>query len=327
MILQVRDRRDAGHPRSLCARACRGAPLPGARSGSVLAEPARWNAPRRAPALLATLLFIGLLGCRSQLGPTYELRLAGAQIPLELIESWLKTSRATVFHVKRVQPVYLSQHGFERLRAGECDIACTDRTIADSERADFGATQLYARRLAFYGYALYVHPENPLDSIFSKHIGLLFDTKIRDWKELGGREGPIRLYGPAKSTRGGELLMFQTRQWFAKPNWEICDTDAKVVERVAADPGAVGFATIGLDNPTRYLGIRMERQGPPAFPSLEEIESERYGLAKVIYLYARAPLSPAVQAAADYLKSDAGQRAIAATDVWPVAAERAELSP
>lgn len=272
-------------------------------------------------------------GCaRSQLAQTQHLSLAGAQIPLELVESWLRESKNPAFKVERVQPVYLSQHGFEHLAGGAADIACADRKLSKLERKErFADGRVEGRRVGFYGYALYVNPANKLDSIFAGHLGLLFQRKIRDWSELAagqspGLEGPIRLIGPEKRTRGGDVLMRQAKIWFDRPTWETRETDAEIIDAVAADPLALGFASVGYDQGVRYLGLRMERGADPVFPSLEQIESESYGLAKVIYLYVRTPISPPVQAALDFLFSPEGRRAVESTSVWPVSQDRSRVA-
>jgi phosphate transport system substrate-binding protein len=276
-------------------------------------------------ALVGALLTIAG-GCRSyRPPPNFHVRLAGAQIPVELVASWLSEAKDYRFDVEQISPVYLSQHGFESLRIGGCDIACTDRMITSREYAEFGERGLSGYRIAFYGYALYVHPDNPLDSVFAGHISLLFQRKITDWKELGPYEGPIRLIGPQKSTRGGDILMRQAQIWFDKPTWEPLDSDIAIVDEVAADPYALGFASIGFDQGVRYLGLRMHRTDPPAFPSLEEIESERYGLAKVIYAYMPAEPSAAAAAVLEYLYSARGRAAMESTRVWPIPRERAPV--
>ncbi len=259
--------------------------------------------------------------------PATRLRLAGAQIPVELIESWLRECRAPAFVSEQVAPVYLSQNGFEHLRTRTCDLACTDRPLTERERAAFGDRSITGRRVAFYGYALYVHPSNPLDAIYAGHMKLVFQRRISDWSELAGNQipsfgGKIKLYGPAKSTRAGMVLSPLARIWFAEATWEVLDSDAEIIARVADDPLALGFAGIGYEEGVRYLGLRMERYDKAAYPSLEEIESERYGLAKLIYVYYDDPPTPAVQDALDYLFSDAGRAAIEDTDLWPVSKER-----
>ncbi len=257
----------------------------------------------------------------------FRVALAGAQIPVELVASWLSEAEDYRFAVEQVNPVYLSQHGFDRLRDETCDVACTDRVITPREYQEFGERELTGYRVAFYGYALYVHPDNPIDSVFAGHIGLLFQKKITDWSELGAYEGPIRLIGPHKSSRGGEILMRQAQVWFGRPTWEPLDSDVAIVDEVAVDPYALGFASVGFDQEARYLGLRMRRTDPPAFPSLEEIESERYGLAKVIYVYTPAEHDPTVQAVLDYLFSERGRQAMESTHVWPIPHERAAVEP
>jgi ABC-type phosphate transport system substrate-binding protein len=131
--------------------------------------------------------FLALVaGCRAHdPPPAFRVALAGAQIPVELVASWLSEAEDYRFAVEQVRPVYLSQHGFDHLRDGDCDIACTDRRITPRECREFAEGEPQGYRVAFYGYALYVHPDNPTDSVFAGHIGLLFQKKIADWKELG----------------------------------------------------------------------------------------------------------------------------------------------
>ena len=273
---------------------------------------------------VAVLIVVAAAGCRAYTPPPmHRVALAGAQIPVELVESWLGEAEEHCFEVERVSPVYLSQHGCGALREGRCDVACTDRPITPREYREFGERELKGYRVGFYGFALYVHRDNPLDSLFAGHLSLLFQRKITDWKELGPHEGPIRLIGPGKSTRGGAILARQARIWFDKPTWEVLESDAAVVDEVAADPSALGFASIGFDQDVRYLGLRMKRGGPPAFPSLDEIESERYGLAKVIYVYVPAESGAAVRAVLEYLFGEQGRRAIESTHVWPIPRQRA----
>jgi phosphate transport system substrate-binding protein len=323
----------------------------------------RWGTRMNAGARKIVLPLIGLLalnlctGCAAaRVAPAIKIRMTGAQIATELVESWLNDAKSPRFDVEKpVFPTW-SQVGFEHLARGECDLACTDRPITARELPAFKDRQIQGYRVAFYGYALYVHPDNPLDSIFSGHISLLFQKKLVDWKELGGAQlpdlaGPIQLYGPRKATRGGMFLMQRAKIWFANPTWEVLDSDEAVIAKVAADPAALGLASVGYDGQgVRSLGIRMERTSRPAQPSLEEIESERYGLAKVIYVYYVAPPTaepgnsspgsdPGMNAGAptgrpsgtgpaviDYLFSDAGRRAIESTDVWPIDRARAPVT-
>lgn len=285
---------------------------------------------RRRPRLAGVLTLCGLSACSvgcgwNPLRRSFTLRVAGAQIPVELVTSWLNEADEVAFVVTPAT-IYLSQHGFDALRRGECDLACTDRVIEPRELEAFEAAKPVGYRVAYYGYGLYVNVENTVDAIFARHIAMVFQKQVTDWKQLGGPEIPIRLYGPQKETRGGQILARQARIWFDRPTWEPLDTPEEIIRRVEQDPGGLGFAPIGYDGTTRYLGIRMARNADPAWPSLEEIEAGRYGFAKLVYVYALPPPSPGVQAAIDYLYGPRGAAAIEATDVRPIPFERARVA-
>lgn len=280
---------------------------------------------------VCTLLLL-LTGCGGSASPAHHLRLAGAQIPVELAESWLNASASPRFDVKKAGPTYIAQNGFDNLRDGLADAAVTDRPVGKLEFAALrdAGKNVEGMRIGFYGYALYVNPQNPIDSLFAGHLKYLFQKKSSDWKEFAPAgstvAGPIRVLGPEKGTRGGEILMRQANIWFDKATWETKKSDAEIIAEVEKDPLALGFASLGLDQGVRYLALRMDRNGPAVLPSLEAIEDERYGLAKVLYVYYATPPTPAVQAMLDYLHGADGAAAMRKTAVWPIARERGLVS-
>ena len=119
---------------------------------------------RVAPSLVCVALSL-LVGCGGLAYEGHRIRLAGAQIPLELMESWLRTSSGPRFDTQRVGEAVWSQTGFEALREGTADLACTDRPIGAQELAEFGERKIEGMRIGFYGFAFYGHPSNKLDSL------------------------------------------------------------------------------------------------------------------------------------------------------------------
>lgn len=323
MIRQSRNRRFACH-RSVssgyefCKTVSVGGPARGVQTTGIL---------------IASMLVLVAIGCRSPGPPAHRLRVSGAQQAADLVTSWLQSARQPHFSVEQVWPMQYSQGGFEKLAAGEIDLACTDRALNARELDDFGDRTVRGLRLGFLGYALYIHPSNRLDAIYSRHLEMILQGRISDWNQLVGDQipelkGPINVYGLSKSTRAGMQLSHMARIWFDEPRWTVLDSDAEIIERVANDPLAIGFAGIGYaGDDVRYLGLRMARSGKAAYPSLEEIESEEYGLAKMLYVYYLDPPPPAVAAALEYLQTRAAAEAMAETDVWPTPDGRRVVQP
>ncbi len=282
-------------------------------------------------------------GCYDGGYRTTRVSVAGSQVAVELVTSWLDAAEYGQFDVTRGR-MFLSDAGFGALRKGVVDLACTDRRITPREVEAFGDDKPVEHAVAFYGYGLYVNVGNPVDSVLAAHLSLIYRGQVGNWSMLGwpaqngeptsdpssvnnkdqSETGPpdIALYGPPKGSRGGELLARQAGIWFDEPRWTVIETPEGIIEAVAADPGALGFAPIGYDSDrVRYLGLRMDPASESAWPSREEIEAERYGFAKVIYVYARAPIGPNAQAVIDYLRSPLGVAAIRGTGLHPMSEE------
>ncbi len=282
---------------------------------------------QRRRGLLAGLF--GILALAGGCAPGREIhaiRLSGGQIPTDLVDTWLGQCKDPVFRLSRVGPSAFSIDGFERLAAGECDLACVDRPLTPRELADFPTTPI-GRRVGYYGFALYVHPSNPVDSLFAKHLKMILRGQISDWSEIGGDAGPIRMLGPQRATRGGRLLLGQAGIFFDKEPWQALQPDTAIVDAVAGDPLALGFAAVGYDGSARYLGLRLEREGEAVLPSLEAIEADRYPFAKVIYVYHRADAGANVEEAVRFLFSPAGRAALDRAGISPIPFERSAASP
>jgi phosphate transport system substrate-binding protein len=270
-----------------------------------------------------------LIGCQGSGRPTVQVRITGAQIASELVQSWLEDARSHSFIVARAANPTWSAVGFDALADGVCDLACTDRAIEPQERARFDEGGVIGHPIAFYGYGLYVHPSNPVDSVFAGHLELIYQRQVKQWQELAGRaatDGPgeIRLYGPPKSSRGGMILARQARIFLDDPPWRVLRSSAEIVAAVAEDPAALGFAEIGFDDEVRYLGLRMERSAAPVFPSREAILRGDYGLARVIWVYHRTPAPAPAEQAVDFLRSPAADPLIRAAGLLPLAPDASE---
>jgi phosphate transport system substrate-binding protein len=267
------------------------------------------------------LLVLLCTGCNTGGAQTVHLSVAGSQVAVELVSSWLDDAGSGCFDVTRGR-TYQSDAGFQALQRGEADLACADRAITPRELEPFGEHKPVGHAIAFYGYGLYVNVENTVDSILAAHLSMVYRGQVGGWAPLGGAEVPIGLYGPPKGSRGGELLARQAGIWFDEPKWRVLETPEAIVAAVAADPGGLGFAPLGYDDESvRYLGLRMSPTSEPVLPSLEAIGSGRYGFAKVIYVYTRSPTDPRAQAVIDYLHSPGGVEAIRSTDLHPMAPE------
>ncbi len=173
-----------------------------------------------------------------------------------------------------------------------------------------------------------VHPSNPLARLTTAQVRRLFtvpagEPPLQRWSELEsaqpGRADAIHPVGLAAPT--ALALFMQRHHWGDRPfaaGYAGYAESAEVVQRVGADPAAVGFAGMNLvDASVRVVAIASTESGPASAASADDIVHGRYPYDRFLYLYVRAApgatLDPFV---VEYLRlalSREGQAAVAAS--------------
>lgn len=183
-----------------------------------------------------------------------------------------------------------SSTGFVSLENSEADIAMSSRPIKALERDRlmklgdlFEAEAEHV--VAIDGLAIVVHPENPVQHLSVEAIAGAFTGDIRNWRDLGGPDRPIHLY--ARDQKSGTWDTFQTlllgdRQ--LSQHAARFESNDALSDRVAADPGAIGF--VGLASVRNARALAVHHGGSPAMaPEKLFVATEDYPLARRLYLY------------------------------------------
>lgn len=215
-------------------------------------------------------------------------------------------------------PVEILAHstsgGFERLAGGTCDVAMASRAIKPEEvdRARAAKQSVSEHVFGMEAIAVIVHPSGALErSIDLAKVGDAFAGVIRDWKDLGGKPGPITLYA-----RDDESATYETFRAIAMGNRPI-DPAAKrfassdeLADAVAADPTALGFVGSGHKRQSRWLPVS-EGGGPPTYPSELTAGTGDYPIMRRLYLYTPERAKSAALDLVSFATSLEGQKVVA----------------
>ena len=143
-----------------------------------------------------------------------------------------------------------STRGIIDVRSGLADIGMISRSLSEDEN------DLIGFELARDGVGLILHRQNGVPALFT--------GRVTDWKDVGGRPGRITVVNKAEGRSTLELFL-------AYFDLGVRDIAAHVVigdnqqgiKTVAANPGAVGYVSIGTaefeigsGTPIRLLGLR-----------------------------------------------------------------------
>lgn len=206
--------------------------------------------------------------------------------------------------------------GFAELNAGRADLWMASRAASASERAqareglrlDDPASE---HVLALDGLSVIVHPRNTLSSLRLDQVRGIFAGRIRNWRELGGPDAPIRLH--ARDDRSGTWDSFRSMvlgQDALDPAARRYESSQALSDAVAADPTAMGFVGQAAVGSARALPVA-DGSAAPVAPASAQVATEDYPLARRLYLYSQPQPSAAAKALLEFSLSDAGQRIVA----------------
>jgi phosphate transport system substrate-binding protein len=173
--------------------------------------------------------------------------------------------------------------------------------------------------------AIIVHRDNPLAALTLAELAEIFSGRASRGLHLSGLRPELALG-----------LFLRERLALGEnfgPGFKGFRQSAEVVQYVAADPLAIGFAAVNRVTPgVKVLAIAPNAQTAPVALTADNVRAGRYPLDRFLLIYARSPLDPFVREYLRFALSREGQ-GIIATDALgylplnaaEAAAERAKL--
>lgn len=213
-----------------------------------------------------------------------------------------------------------SSTGFKALLAGQADVVISSRPIKAKEvqkLVKFGdmRSPQSEHTVAIDGLALLVHPSNPVASVTVQQAAQIFSAEINNWQQLGGEDLPITLY--ARDHRSGtwdtfKNLVLGSRYQLHDSALRFESNDA-LSDRVAADVGAIGFASLASVRKAKLLAVGDDNT-QPLLPRRLTVATEDYPLSRRLFIYQPSDVtdqSEHVGAFIEHCLSERGQALVA----------------
>ena len=227
------------------------------------------------------------------------------------------------------------------LISGTAQLGPMSRPMKSSEIDEFEKKYGYkptAVRVALDGLAVFVHKDNPIesltlpqvDAVFSKTRKGGFPAEVDSWDDLGlsgtWKDKPVSLYG--RNSASGTYGYFKEHALYKgdyKDQVKEQPGSASVVQGVTEDKLSIGYSGIGyITSGVKALKIA-DKEGATAFPpTYEEVEAGRYPLSRYLYVYVNRapgkPLDPLVREFLRYVLSREGQEVVVKDGYMPLTA-------
>ena len=262
--------------------------------------------------LTTALLIIGAAlaaGCGQQEQATTSLSVVGSSSVAPLAEaeseSFLRVNQTIEIDVQSVG----SSAGIKAAIDGTAAVGMSSRNLKAEEKE--GMEQYI---VALDGIAVIVHPDNPVDNLTKEQILAIFQGKITNWKEVGGKDAPIVVISreEGSGTRGAfeEITKLEVERDGLKLSTLskkaiITDGNGSVKQNVALKKNGIGYISVGsVDNLVKTVAV------DGVLPTEETIKDKLYLISRPFILITKGKPTPEAQAFIDFILSDAGQKIV-----------------
>jgi len=212
--------------------------------------------------------------------------------------------------------------GIAALINGSTDICEASRPIKPSEidklKERFNTTGVEIP-VARDGLAVYLNEENKISELTLDQLKGIYTGKITNWKELGGEDAKIVLYGRENSS--GTYVYFKDNVLigadFASQTQTLPGT-AAIVNAVAKDKYGIGYGGAAYAKGVRYCKVKKDAQTPGYEPTLENIKNGKYPISRYLYWYVRNKPTGEIKKLVDFVLSEQGQQIVSKVGYFPV---------
>ncbi len=266
------------------------------------------------PHVLVVLLGLGLLaivGCGRGGGDqggagTTIVRVEGSDTMVNLAQAWAERYHALKPDVSVQVLGGGSGVGIASLIDGNCDLANSSRDIHEKEALAIREKRGEDPKEHVVGYdalAVYVHPDNPIDSISLEELAEIYGEggRITRWPQLGvqhqsrGRDAIVRV---GRQNSSGTYVFFREVVLGKKRDFKLGSLDRSgskdVVALIARTPLAIGYSGMGYATPeVKTLKVSKRRGEPGLLPTVENARNRSYPLTRALQVYtAGEPTGP-----------------------------------
>jgi phosphate transport system substrate-binding protein len=211
--------------------------------------------------------------------------------------------------------------GISALINGSTDICNSSRKMKQTEKDKLKArynTLGVEVACAKDGITVYLHPSNKVKELTIKQLSEIFKGNIKNWKEVGGADAPIKLYGRENSS--GTYVFFQ--EFVVKGDFAAsCQTlpgTAAVVNAVKKDPNAIGYGGAAYSEGIEICKVKKDDKSPAFLATAETIKTGEYPITRFLFMYLKSKPTGEMKKYIDWILSPEGQKLVVDMGYFPV---------
>lgn len=217
--------------------------------------------------------------------------------------------------------------GLKALVGGTTDIANASRKIKDKEVKTIEESGAKVEKfiIAKDGVTIYLNKDNPVEELSFSQLKGIFTGKVKNWKEVGGNDKNIIVYGRDSSSGTYSYVRKNVLKGedYASTVQTLQGT-AAIVQAVAKDPNGIGYGGKAYSEGIKIPKIKKADTDTAYAPDEKAVAEGKYPLARPLFMYTTDKVLAAKPEIKDYLNwilSKDGQKIVADIGFFPMPAK------
>lgn len=246
----------------------------------------------------------------------------GSDTLVILAQKWAEAYMAKVPEAKIQVTGGGSGVGLAALINKSTDLANASRKMKPKEIQDFVKT--YGKRpteykVALDGLSVFVNADNPIAELTIEQLEGIFTGKIKNWKAVGGSDGPITVYSRENSSGTYEFFKdFVLRGNDFAASAQTMPGTAALLQAVGKDKKGIGYGGAAFGAGAKHLKIKKTADSAAIEPTEESVLKGATGDAEQgypIWRYLFVYVNPAadkgdIAAYLKWIRGDEGQKIV-----------------
>ena len=179
--------------------------------------------------------------------------------------------------------------GIAALINGTVDLAQSSRPMKEKEKADVQKNRNVAvseTPVALDALAVFVNEKNAVKELSIEQLASIYTGKVTNWREVGGANAPIVLYGRENSSGTYEYFKEHvlSKADFA-PRTQTLQGTAAVINAVAQDANGIGYGGIAYAQRVRSVGVKANATSPAVEPTEANVANASYPISRKLFFY------------------------------------------
>ena len=203
-----------------------------------------------------------------------------------------------------------SGHGIEAVATGKADIGMASREVKDSEINKYG-DKFIEDTIARDGMAVVVSSKiyKKVQNLTKEQIRMIFDGKIKNWKEVGGPDKRIFVVVRKSGSGTRDTFMeaiFGSSKAEARGKYIETSENSEMKTAISQSDIAIGYLGLGYLGGKEVKAISVDGVSP----TKETVKDGTYPIARSLYLYTWEKTSLKEGKFIDFILSEEGQKIV-----------------